>query len=79
MCIGNTSNGWRYLVKKGIDASGNEWSHVHCVFVYASPRPETFPFTVSHKVSRSFSPFVMAFHKRESDQKAPKSKLIFSF
>jgi len=49
MCIGNTSVGWRHLVKWGVDASGNGWSHLNCVYVYPMPQPGTFPFTVSHK------------------------------
>jgi len=58
MCIGNTSNGWRHLVKWGLDASGNGWSHLSCIYVYPTPEPGTSPFTVSHKVGKKTLLFI---------------------
>ena len=49
LCIGNTSTDWRHIVKWGVDASGNGWSHTACCYVFPQHQPGTQAFTVSHQ------------------------------
>jgi len=55
LCIGmawDSQSSWhkgqRYLVKWGMNASGNGWKHDGLIFVYGTPVPGTEPFSVGH-------------------------------
>jgi len=48
LCVGTTSTDWRHIVKWGVDASGNGWSHGAVCYVHPQHQHGTEAFTVSH-------------------------------